>query len=280
MHIDVKHKKTNLYKKLNKSWDKIQKDIDAAANMASRTHMCAMQKALTAHSVEWKDCLRCILCILDEALEGEEACNITLADLRQHVEEEEERRLHLVKNGHGSKDASNQEHDPAVAHRSCRSEVSHKSQRTVASAKSCHSEVSHRSCGSEVFRKYQQIVSSHKSQDTVGSNRSCHSKTSCCSAASHKSRHTEAPHKSSHSIAHGRSSYRHKTDATKLVEVKIDAMLAAKRAEFAKREETLRREAGQLQAEKDDREVQIKLLCKAFKTKEMAARAKLLQDGC
>ncbi|KAL8220862.1 UNVERIFIED_CONTAM: hypothetical protein K2H54_055749 [Gekko kuhli] len=107
--------KTAWYRKLDKYWHKTQKDIDIAHNTTSLTHMRATQKALSAHFAEWRECLGCIVKILDrldtadalaekkdiqpDALNKEETCKITLANLKTRIEDEEERRLLLVKDG-------------------------------------------------------------------------------------------------------------------------------------------------------------------------------------
>ncbi|KAL8194698.1 UNVERIFIED_CONTAM: hypothetical protein K2H54_029501 [Gekko kuhli] len=74
------------------------------------------------------------------------------------------------------------------------------------------------------------------------------------------------------------STCRHKSDTAKLLKEKIDATMAAKGAEFAKKEENMRRESVKLPAEKDDRKAMIKSLHRKLKAKEMAAHAKILQE--
>ncbi|KAL8207587.1 UNVERIFIED_CONTAM: hypothetical protein K2H54_059414 [Gekko kuhli] len=221
--------------------------------------MCTIQKTLTAHSVEWKDCLRCIVhildwlntaealeekqCLLKDVQERKDACDITLADLRKRVVKQEGGIFTWSKMGMVAKML------PAKS-------TILRSPTDPAGLKSLTNP-----------NALWPLTNPAIQRSPTGP------------AASHKSQHIEASHKSCHSIARSRSSCGHKTDATKLVKAKIDAMLAAKRAEFAKREETLRREAGRLKAEKEDREVKIKSLHKELKAEEMAARAKFLQDG-
>ncbi|KAL8182894.1 UNVERIFIED_CONTAM: hypothetical protein K2H54_006064, partial [Gekko kuhli] len=135
--------------------------------------MCKMQAILSARHIEWRDCLESIVnilsrlntaealtekqCLLLDAQKKEEACKVTMENLRTRVNEEDERRLLLVGNRHGSK---------------------HRSLSTMTSTKSGWSTISHKS---------QQSTSSHKSQDTVASKRFSHK--SQHTEASHKSSH-------------------------------------------------------------------------------------------